>query len=132
MVFLPGGKKDKAYDKIVSCLTRYNRFAKTAPILIIACFIKKFKGKKAYYRHDLGAAVMSLVIQAQHLGYYSRQIGKFNKNKLKKILNLDSIHHPFVIIALGKLGDYKNIDKGLLKRELELKPRKKDFVKKLE
>lgn len=125
-------KKGKTYNKIVSCLTRYNRFAKTAPILIVACFIKKFKGKKSYYRHDLGAAVMSLVLQAQHLGYYCRQMGQYNKNKLKKMLNLNSIHNPFVIIALGKLGDYKNIDEVLLKRELELKPRKKDFVRKLE
>ena len=125
-------KKDKSYNKIVSCLTRYNQFAKTAPILIVACFIKKFKGKKTYYRHDLGAAVMSLILQAQHLGYYCRQMGQFNKSKLKKMLELDNIHHPFVIIALGKLGDYKDIDERLLKRELELKPRKKDFVSKLD
>src|SRR3989338_1138895 len=125
-------KEDTSYNKIISCLTKYNRFAKTAPVLIVACFIKKFKGRKTYYRHDLGAAVMSLVLQAQHLGYYCRQMGQFNKSKLKKMLDIDNIHHPFVIIALGKLGDYKNIDEGLLKRELELKPRKKDFVRKLE
>lgn len=124
-------KGNSFYNRIVSCLTKYNHFAKTAPILIIACFIKKFKGKKSYYRHDLGAAVMSLVLQAQHLGYYCRQMGQFNKNELKKMLNLNSIHNPFVIIALGKLGDYRNIDEELLKRELELKPRKNDFVKKL-
>ncbi len=124
-------KGDASYDKIISCLTKYNRFAKTAPILIIACFIKKFRGRKTYYRHDLGAAVMSLVLQAQHLGYYCRQMGDFNKNKLVKLFNIDINHSPFVIIALGKLGDYKNIDEGLLKRELEPKPRKKDFVKKL-
>ena len=124
-------KKDKSYNKIISCLTKYNRFAKTAPILIVACLIKKFKGKKTYYRHDLGAAVMSLVLQAQHLGYYCRQMGNFNKNKLIKSFNIDINHSPFVVIALGKLGDYKNIDNKLLKRELDLRPRKKDFVKKL-
>jgi len=125
-------KEDKSYNKIISCLTKYNRFAKTAPILIIACFIKKFKGKKTYYRHDLGAAVMSLVLQAQHLGYYCRQMGDFNKNKLVRLFNIDVNHFPFVIIALGKLGDYKNIDDKLLKRELDPRQRKKDFVKKLD
>lgn len=125
-------KGDISYNKIISCLTKYNRFAKTAPILIVACFIKEFKGKKTYYRHDLGAAVMSLVLQAQHLGYYSRQMGEFNKNKLIKLLNINKTHHPFVIIALGRLGNYKNIDDKLLNRELEIKPRKKDFVKKLD
>ena len=125
-------KGDEPYDKIISSLTKYNRFAKTAPILIVACFIKKFKGKKTYYRHDLGAAVMSLVLQAQNLGYYCRQMGDFNKNKLVKLFNIDINHFPFVIIALGKLGDYKNIDNKLLERELDPRPRKKDFVKKLD
>ena len=124
-------KEDTSYNKIISCLTKYNRFAKTAPVLIIACFIKKFKGRKTYYRHDLGAAVMSLVLQAQHLGYYCRQMGDFNKNKLVKLFNIDINHFPFVIIALGKLGDYKNIDNKLLERELDPRPRKKDFVRKL-
>lgn len=124
-------KEDTSYNKIISCLTKYNRFAKTAPVLIVACFIKKFKGRKIYYRHDLGAAVMSLVLQAQHLGYYCRQMGDFNKKKLIGLFNLDKAHYPFVIIALGKLGDYKNINDELLKRELDPRPRKKDFVKKL-
>ncbi len=124
-------KGDASYDKIISCLTKYNRFAKTAPVLIVTCFIKKFRGRKTYYRHDLGAAVMSLVLQAQHLGYYCRQMGDFNKKKLVKLFDIDINHFPFVIIALGKLGDYKNIDNKLLERELDPRPRKKDFVKKL-
>ena len=118
-------KEDKSYNKIISCLTKYNRFAKTAPILIVACLIKKFKGKKTYYRHDLGAAVMSLVLQAQHLGYYCRQMGDFNKNKLITLFNFDKANNPFVIIALGKLGNYRNIDDGLLKRELDPRQRKR-------
>ncbi len=122
---------ERSFNKIVSCLAKYNRYSASASVLVIGCFIKKFKSRKSYYRHDLGAAVLSLVLQAQYLGYYSRQMGKFNKNKLIKLLNIDKTHHPFVVIALGKLGDYTNIDSGLLKRELDPRPRKKDFVKKL-
>jgi nitroreductase len=125
-------KGTRSFEKILSSLGKYNGFAKTAPILIAACFIKKTKGKKSYYRHDLGSAVMSLVLQAQHLGYYCRQMGMFNGAKLKASLPLNKEHNPFVIIALGKLGDYKKIDEELLKREIEQKPRKKDFVKKLD
>ncbi|MEK7597142.1 MAG: nitroreductase family protein [Patescibacteria group bacterium] len=125
-------KGKQSFDKIISCLGKYNQYSESASILIIGCFIKKFKGRKAYYRHDLGAAVMSLVLQAQHLGYYSRQMGKFDKSKLIKILKINKTHNPFVVIAIGKLGNYKNIDKNLLKRELEPRPRKKDFVKKLD
>ncbi len=121
----------ESFEKIVSCLGEYNLYAEKAPILIVACFIEKVKGKKAYYRHDLGSAVMSLTLQAQNLGYYSRQMGEFDEEKIVKLLNIDKSHIPFVIIALGKIGDYENIDEALLKRELDPKPRKEDFVKKL-
>lgn len=124
-------KGTKSFEKIVSCLGEYNRYAERAPVLIIGCRIELVKGRKAYYHHDLGAAVMSLTFQAQHLGYYSRQMGEFDEEKLSKLLKIDKSHKPFVIIAIGKIGDYKNIDEALLKRELDPKPRKVDFVKKI-
>lgn len=123
---------EKSFKKIVTCLGKYNRYAESASVLAIGCFIKQFKGKKSYYRHDLGAAVMSLVLQAQHLGYYSRQMGEFSKSKLMKLLSINKTHNPFVVIAIGKLGEYKIIDESLLKRDLDPRPRKKDFVKKLD
>lgn len=122
---------EQSFKKIVTCLGKYNQYSESASILVIGCFIKQFKGKKSYYRHDLGASIMSLVLQAQHLGYYSRQMGEFDKAKLTKLLNIEKSHHPFVVIALGKIGDYKKIDEALLKRELDPKPRKEDFVKKI-
>lgn len=125
-------KGEQSFKKIINCLGKYNRYAESASVLVIGCFIKQLKGKKSYYRHDLGAAVMSLVLQAQHLGYYSRQMGEFNKIKLIKLLGIDKTHHPFTVIAIGKLGEYKNIDESILKRELIPRPRKKDFVKKLD
>ncbi len=124
-------KGEESFEKIVSCLGEYNRYAEKAPVLIVGCFIELVKGKKAYYRHDLGAAVISLVLQAQHLGYYSRQMGEFDENKLKDLLNISKDHHPFVIIALGKLGDYRKIDESLLKRDLDPRPRKEDFKKEI-
>ena len=74
---------------------------------------------------------MSLTLQAQHLGYYTRQMGEFDEKKLIKLLNIEKAHNPFVIIALGKLGDYAVIDQSLLKRELDPRPRKEDFAKKI-
>lgn len=124
-------KGTRPFEKITSCLGEYNRYAEKSPVLIVACYIEKVKGKKAYFRHDLGAAVMSLTLQAQHLGYYTRQMGEFDEEKLVKLLSIDQSHRPFVIIALGKIGDYKIIDEALLNRELDPKPRKEDFVKKL-
>ena len=122
---------EPSFSKIIPCLAKYNRYAKNAAVLIIACYIKKTGGRKNYYRHDLGAAVMSLVLQAQNLGYYSRQMGEFNNKKLLASLVIDKKHYPFVIIAVGRLGDYETIDSSLLKRELDPKPRKADFAKEI-
>lgn len=124
---------NKTFEKITSCFPLSNYWAKTAAVLIIACYTPIVDGKRDKYAlYDLGASVISLILQAQHLGIYARQIGKCNTRKLKKLLNFNKDHKPFVVIALGKIGDYKDIDDGLLKRELELKQRKKDFVKKLD
>lgn len=124
-------KGEKSFDVVVSCLGEYNRYAEKAPVLIVACYIKEAKSEKTYYHHDLGAAVMSLTLQAQHLGYYTRQMGEFDEEKFIKIFNINKTHIPFVTIALGRVGDYSNINERLLKRELEPKPRKTDFVKKI-
>ena len=124
-------KGEPSFNKIVSSLGEYNRYAASAPVLIVGCLIKKVKGRKPYYRHDFGAAVMSLVLQAQHLGYYTRQMGEFDEERLIKLLKIDKLHYPFVVIVLGKLGNYQHIDEALLKRELDPRPRKEDFVKKI-
>src|SRR3989344_5114235 len=42
-------KGEQSFEKIVSCLGEYNRYAEKAPILVVACFIEKVKGRKAYF-----------------------------------------------------------------------------------
>jgi nitroreductase len=121
-----------AYGKIISCLSERNHWAKTAPVLIVCCYIKECEhGVNRFAGHDLGAAVMSMIIQAQSCGIYSRQMGLFDGQKLQKSLNIPKGYVPFVIVATGKPGDYTTINEELLARELNKRERKKDIVKKL-
>jgi nitroreductase len=125
-------KESQSYKKIIDCLPESNYWAKTAAVFIIACYIPIIDGKQDHYAlYDLGASVMSLILQAQHLGFYTRQIGNCNTKKLKELLNLNKDHQPFVVIALGKIGDYSKIEEIYLKKDSQPNIKKTDIVKKI-
>ena len=126
-------KGTKGYKNLFSTLNDYNQsWAGTAPLLILPCFITKNKdGNNPFALYDLGAAVISLILQAQSLGYYARQMGIFDKAKVKQLFRLKSNAEPFVIIAIGNIGDYTKAPKYIIDLELDPRPRKEDLVHEL-
>jgi len=123
---------DKTFEKIVSCFPQSNYWAKTAAVFIVACYLPKNEGEdNPFALYDLGAAVISLLLQAQSLGYYARQIGNCDTKKLKELLNLNKDHQPFVVIALGKIGDYSNIEEIYFKKDSQQHIKKTDITKKI-
>ena len=123
---------DKTFEEITSCFPESNYWAKTASIFIVACYLPIDRGEKnPYALYDLGASVMSLVLQAQHLGFYARQIGNCNKKKIKGLLNISKDQKPFVVIALGKIGDYSKIEDIFLKKDTNLFKKKTKIAKKI-
>ena len=118
-------KDSIAYKKIISTLSLRNQWAKSAPVLIIACYLKEREDKtNKFAEYDLGSAVMSMITQAQFCGIYARQMGLFDNEKLQKLLNISKEYKPFIVLAIGKIGDYQKIDKELLERELQKRERK--------
>lgn len=126
-------KGSGAYKKLFSTLNDYNQsWANTAPILILACAITKNReGRNPFAYYDLGASVICLILQAQSLGYYSRQIGLFDKQKLKRFFKLEKGLDPYIIIAIGRIGDYQNASQQIIDYELDPRPRKTNIVKEL-
>ncbi len=123
---------DKTFKKIISCFPESNYWAKTAAVFIVACCLPIIDGERdSYALYDLGASVMSLILQAQHLGFYARQIGNCNTKKLKELLNLNKNHKPFTVIALGKIGDYSKIEEIYLKKDFQSNVKKTDIAKKI-
>lgn len=123
--FFYAKKGSSGFEKLASCLLSGNEWAKEAPILILGCYIKEDeRGKNPYGKYDLGQAAMSLVIQAQSLGLYSHQMGWFDKEKAKTVINLLQNYEPWVMIALGKLGDYEKSDEKLIDRDFRKRERK--------
>jgi len=126
-------KGTTAYNKLFSTLDEYNQeWAKTVPLLIVACAMTtNARGKNIYAFYDLGASVISLILQAQSLGYYSRQMALFDKEKVKEFFKLGKSYEPYVVIAMGHLGDYDKADKKIIDYELDPRPRKSNISKRL-
>lgn len=127
-------KGTASYKKLFSTLNDYNQsWAKTAPLLILACaIVKNNEGKNPFAYYDLGSSVISLILQAQSLGYYSRQMGLFDRKRVKKIFSLEKNLEPFIVIALGKIGNHTNASKEIIEMELDPRPRKTNIAKPLE
>ena len=130
-VFYWASRKSIAHKNIIACLPERNTWAETAPVLIVSCYAEENENSNTFTKYDLGLAVMSMIIQAQSSGVYARQIGLFDKKKLQKLLRIPKKYTPFVVVALGKLGDYTKINEELLKRELNKRVRKNDSSKKI-
>jgi nitroreductase len=116
--------KSPSYQKIMDCLSEKNLlWAKTSPIIITACYdpTDPIDSINKWATYDLGASVMSLIYQAQELGYHCRQIGIFDCDKIKQELSISNPLVPFTLIALGKIGNeenYQQADPEIKKKEL--------------
>jgi len=101
------------FETLAQSLTEGNAWAKKASLLILGCYIDSDeRGKNDYGQYDLGQSTFSLVMQAQFLGYYSHQMGGFDKKKAKTLLQLPPEHIPHVMIAIGKIGNEDKKDLG--------------------
>lgn len=117
------------YEKLFTCIVDRNFWAKTAPIIVIACYDPTEPNDEVnrWATYDLGAAVLSLVLQATELGYHCRQIGSFDCNGAKQKFSIPDPFLPFTLIAVGKMGteeDYKKANPEIIKKELEPNTRK--------
>ncbi len=117
------------YEKLFTCIPDINQWAKTAPVIILACSdpTEPIETTNRWALYDLGAAVMSLVLQATELNYACRQIGIFDREKTKQSFSIPNPLSPYLLIAIGKMGteeDYRRADPELIKKELDPKPRK--------
>jgi len=126
-------KGSSEYKKLFSTLNDYNQtWAKTAPLLVLACAIKNSgESENPFAFYDLGASVICSILQAQSLGYYARQMGLFDKEKVRELFKLGKNLQPFIVIALGKIGDYQTASKEIIEMELDPRPRKTDLAKEL-
>jgi len=127
-------KNTTFYEEVKLCIPERNVWALSAPLIIMACYnpTEPQGTPNTWAQYDLGAAVISLILQAQELGYYSRQIGSFDTEKAKKLSFVEKSLLPFVLIAMGKMGSetaYKHADKNYVEKDLTTTGRKNIIYK---
>ncbi|MGF1636730.1 MAG: nitroreductase family protein [Cyclobacteriaceae bacterium] len=117
-----------AWENLLSCLNEWNqRWAKTAPLLIIAFAKKKFSHNDAENKHylfDTGQAMTTLSFQATVDGLFVHQMAGFSKTKAREIFNVPEDFDPVVAAAVGYLGDPLDLDEEFHKPEFATRTRK--------
>jgi nitroreductase len=116
------------FNELVEILTGINPgWAKNAQLLIVSVVKKNYDYQNRENRnalHDLGAANVSLAIQAAEMGLQVHQMAGFDKEKATDFLKLDNNNFaPVTIFAVGFPGDPNQLPDDLKQRELN--PRKR-------
>ena len=126
--FLLATKEDAGeFDRLASCLSPGNHWARRAPVLALSVAALDFAGNSKPNRHayhDVGLAVENLVIQATAMGLASHQMAGFDVEKARELFQIPARHDPVAMIALGYPGDSDSLPEDLRKRELAQRARK--------
>jgi len=99
-------------DNFEEGLSRGNSWAKKAPYLVAvganpegACKVNEIP----YYAYDVALSVMSLVIEAEHLGLRVHQMAGWDEGAVKVALGFPDDYRVVVVFALGYEEDPKNV-----------------------
>jgi nitroreductase len=127
--FVVATKDDSAaYDAALGVFNvRNQRWAKTAPVLVVACARKTFEANGSPNNHawyDLGAAMGQLTLQAQALGMVVHQAAGIERDHARSALNIPEEFDIVVAFALGYQGDPDALPDDLPGREREPRARK--------
>ena len=119
--FLAFGRHDTGRAAVEAALTEGNKWACKASHLLVGAAQQQFKHADKPNRHhayDTGAAVFSLVLQAQSEGIASHQMAGFSQDALREAFSVPEEVALLVVVALG----YEDDDKakaGLNEAQLE-------------
>ncbi len=109
-------------------------WAKEAQVLIISVLKKNLDYKNlpnGKALHDIGAANVSIAIQAAEMGLQVHQMGGFDKEKATTFLKLDVENfEPVTVIAVGFPDENRPQTDDMIQRKKQAETRKeiKDFV----
>ncbi|HOZ48103.1 MAG TPA: nitroreductase family protein [Candidatus Hydrogenedentes bacterium] len=108
--FLVASKEHEAeYRRMLGCLVEKNQaWAASAPVLILAVASVRFEfngRENRWARHDIGMAVMSLLLEAADLGLHAHAMAGFDPDRARETFGIPEGFEPVTAIAAGYLGD---------------------------
>jgi nitroreductase len=100
------------YERLFACLDPHNRdWAHVAPVLVLGAVSRRRFSQLtgdfvpyAHSMHDLGLAVMSLIVQAQHLGLHCHPMAAFDPERAQEEFAIPPLFLPAIMITVGYLG----------------------------
>jgi nitroreductase len=125
--FIIGIKNTPGFDLILSELAGGNQpWAKNASALIVSVAqVETDEGKPmAWAMHDVGAANMQLVLQAQSMGISCHVMGGFNQETLHQKLQLSTHQKIATVMAVGIYDQDLILDEPFKSRELAPRTRR--------
>lgn len=124
-----------AHKLLCSCLFESNRiWAERAPVVIVSCGRKLFgaTGKlNRHWMHDVGAANVSMALQAEWMGLALHQMAGFSVDRCAQMLELNMEEvEPVTMMVAGYQDGADVLPDELQKRELQPRVRKEleEFV----
>ncbi len=114
------------FDRLFECLNDDNkRWAHGAPVLILGAVMRERFSQNTgafvpypHHMHDLGLAVMSLIVQAQALGLYCHPMAAFEPDAAQAAFAIPRLFEPGMMIAAGYIGDPDTLTTDLRAREI--------------
>ena len=128
-------ENSKVFNDFVGFLTGNNPlWAKSAQVLIVSVMKKHYDYKNrpnGKALHDVGAANISLALQAAEMGLQAHPMGGFDKEKAAEYLQLDTENYePVIMIAVGYPDESDSVSEDSKLRIQQHQSRKKqaEFV----
>ena len=122
----------EVHARFVSTLNEGNViWAQRAPVLIlVVAKLYPYPGKEQASFYDVGMAAGNLMTQATALGLMTHQMGGFDANKARALLDIPEGYQPLAMIALGYPGSADTLPQALRERETAPRARKQqsEFV----
>ena len=119
--FIYAERESEAFDKIVDCLSDFNKkWASKAPILVLAIYKKETDdGKENFHApHDLGLSLGNMTVQAQFLDIALHHMAGVDWKKAQEKFNVPEGYHVSSAIAIGYYGgELDDLSKDLQESE---------------
>lgn len=118
----------EAFSELLNTLSEGNqRWAAKAPLFIAVITRPNFYHKNLANRHylyDTGQAVSNMILQLTELDLVARQMGGFDPDRARAVLNVGNDFEIAVIIAVGYAGNAEELPDDLQKKESAPRSRK--------
>jgi nitroreductase len=112
---------EASFAQIADALVDSNRiWAPKAAALIVAIAQEVLPNGKTnhYAAYDTGTATAWLTVQATSMGLFVHQMGGFDREKARTTLQIEEGYKPLAILAIGYLGDPKQLPEANQESEI--------------